>query len=88
MRIKVKAPNGKTISVNVKKSDTIEALKQKLHEKDAFTFLEGFQLVLGEQQLESNRRLSNYGIKEGVSVEKYMEQVMTGTPPSSLSLLV
>lgn len=62
MQIFVKA-QGKTITLNVKKEDTVEAVKQMIHKKEGMP--PGQRLIFDWNELEDGCTLSHYGIHQG-----------------------
>ena len=60
MQIYVKTITGKTITLEVEPSDTIEDVKMKLGIN-----LEGYRLIFAGKQLENNRTLNDYNISKG-----------------------
>ena len=59
MQIYVKTITGKTITLEVEPSDTIEDVKMKLGIN-----LEGYRLIFAGKQLENNRTLNDYNISK------------------------
>lgn len=63
MQIFVKTLNGKTITLHVKRSDSIFSIKAKIHDKEGFP--PGQQrLMFKDEQLEGSCTLYNYDIEE------------------------
>ena len=62
MQILVKTLMGKTLTLNVYPSDTIENIKKKIQEKEGYK-PDQQRLIFGEKQLEDNKTLSEYGIQ-------------------------
>ena len=55
--------NGKTITLDVEPSDTIENVKMKIQEKEGFP-LEQQTLIFSKEQLENNKTLADYKIQK------------------------
>ncbi len=65
MQIFVKTPNGKTITLEVDLSDTIENIKAKIHEKEGIPLNQQRLFMSGNAQkpLENARTLGDYNIR-------------------------
>jgi len=67
LQIFVKTLSGKTITIEIEESDTIENLKKKIQEKEGLP-AEEQRLVFAGKQLEDTRTLADYYIKNGNSI--------------------
>lgn len=67
-QITVKKDTVEIMNLEVESSDTIEAVKQKIYEKDNSLLIENQKLTFGNRDLEEGRTLADYNIQVGNTI--------------------
>ncbi|CAI8015859.1 Polyubiquitin (Fragment), partial [Geodia barretti] len=70
MQIFVRTPSGKTITLAVESSDTVESTKRKIAAKDGLPVYRQ-SLVYNEREMRNERLLGDYHVLEGSTLHLY-----------------
>ncbi|MCR9185705.1 MAG: hypothetical protein NXH81_09945 [Halieaceae bacterium] len=87
MQIFVRTPTGKTITLDVEPSDSIENVKQKILEREGVTPTRQ-RLFFADKELEDGRTLSDYSIqKEAILLLRFVAEAVPALPLWTLTLM-
>jgi len=67
LQIHVKTLQGKTMTLDISEDDTIDAIKQKITDKEGIP-VDQQRLIFNGKQLEQGRTASDYGLEDGSNI--------------------